>query len=518
MKDSFAKIDKQVFIGTLAVTLALSIISIIFSETVSGAFTAAFGYLTSTLGFTFIWFTIFIIAFCLFIAFSKYGNIRFGSDTDRPVYSNISWFSMIFAAGMGIGLVFWSVAEPLNHFFVSPTAPHASPEASIVALKYTFFHWGIHPWTLYLAVALPMGYFHFRRKKPMLISSCLQPFLSDEAIRGGLGKSIDTFTVILTLIGIATSFGLGSLQITSGLKSVFGISLGEGVGTTIAVILICSVLFTLSASAGIEKGMKRISNANTVIMFGVMLFVLCAGPTRALLKMTTESVGAYLSDFVRMSFFTDANGTVAAHAGFDWVSGWTVFYWAWWTTWTPFVGGFMAQISKGRTLREFILAVMFIPMFLSCIWFGFLGGTAMQAELAVPGSVVPGGAVDTNAATFSMLATLPLPQFSSLLVMLSLTIFFLTSADAGVQVVTVMSSRGEENTGKGIKVLWGAILTLLAIMLVMTGGLSTVQSISFIFSFPFMILLFIIMLGLYKYLATHERGLDPAQTPGTPGN
>ncbi|MDR1020656.1 MAG: BCCT family transporter [Synergistaceae bacterium] len=505
MKDSFSKIDKPIFFGAVLVTLALSILSIMFSDKATVFYSSIFNYLTNTLGFTFVWFTIFIIIFCLYIALSKYGNIRLGADTDRPAYSNISWLSMIFAAGMGIGLVFWSVAEPLNHFFTSPTAQSGTAEAAIVSLKYTFFHWGIHPWTLYIAVALPMGYFHFRHKQPMLISSCFRAFLGEKSFGEGLSRGVDTFTIILTLVGIATSFGLGCLQIESGLKYVFGFSMGAV--TPIVIVIICAALFTLSASVGIDRGMKFISNANTAVMFLVMFFVLLTGPTLSLIKMTTESVGVYFSDFVRMSFFTDAGGTVAARTGFNWVGGWTIFYWVWWTTWTPFVGGFMAQISKGRTLREFILSVMLIPMILSCIWFGILGGTALQAELAMPGSVVPGGAVDTNSSIFAMLSTLPMSQLISVLVMISLTIFFLTSADAGVQVVSVMSSKGQENSGKALKVLWGVILALLAIMFVMTGGLSTVQSLSFVFSFPFMIIIFLMLIGLFKFLSKHEQGI-----------
>jgi glycine betaine transporter len=496
-------IDTSIVCIAVAVTVIISIVCIAFSDSVSVWLTSIFDYLTSKLGFTFIWFAVFVIGFCLFIAFSKYGNVRLGEDTDRPEYSNVSWFSMIFAAGMGIGLVFWSVAEPLNHFLAPPVAEAGSAEAVVDSLKYTFFHWGIHPWALYLAVAVPMGYFHFRRKKPMLVSSVFTPFLENKSFKNPLLKGIDAFTIILILIGVATSFGLGSLQIASGLDYVFGFSVGNI--TPILIIIIFAVFFIISSSAGIEKGMKKLSNSNTIIVFLVLIFVLVTGPTLDLIKSTTEAVGTYINELIPMSFFTDADGAVAAHTGQNWIGNWTVFYWAWWITWTPFVGSFIAQISKGRTLREFILAVMAIPTVLSCIWFGVLGGSALHIELQNPGSIAANGVVDTNSSVFAMLSTLPLPQVISVLVIISLSVFFLTSADAGVQVVAVMSSRGMENNDRRVKILWGVILALLSIMFVVTGGLSAVQSLSFVFSFPFMILIIFMLVSFYKQLTKNER-------------
>lgn len=494
-------IDTSIVCITVIVTLAISITCIVFSDTVSVWLSSVFSYLSAKLGFAFILFAALVIAFCLFTAFSKYGKIRLGEDTDRPAYSNVSWFSMIFAAGMGIGLVFWSVAEPLNHYLVPPVSQPYSSEAVVESLKVTFFHWGIHPWALYLAVALPMGYFHFRRKKPMLVSSSLEKLSS----RFQLMKAIDAFTIIMILIGVATSFGLGSLQIASGLDYVFGFSLGSI--TPIFIILICAVLFIISSSVGIDRGMKLLSTSNTIIMFLILAFVLITGPSLKLIKSTTEAIGSYLHEFIPMSFFTDAGGEVAAHTGVNWIENWTVFYWAWWITWTPFVGSFIAKISKGRTLREFILAVLSIPTLLSCIWFGVLGGTALHTEQANPGSIVANGTVDTNSSIFSMLSTLPLSEIISVLVIISLTVFFLTSADAGVQVVSTMSSHGKDNNSKGIKILWGSILTLLSIMFVVTGGLSAVQSLSFVFSFPFMIVICFMLIGFYKQLVKHEKSL-----------
>lgn len=502
MKKIFESVDKTIFLVAGSITLLLAIVSIVFTEQVASVFSGIFNFFTNTLGFAYIGFALFVIVACLFVSFSKYGKIRLGGDDEKPEYSNISWFSMIFAAGMGIGLVFWSVAEPMNHFMVPPFADPQTPEAAVESLQYTFLHWGVHPWALYAAVALPMAYFHFRKGLPLLVSSSFYPFLGDKALKSGFSKGIDTFTVILILIGVATSFGLGALQIQSGLEFVFHIS--GGTLLAVVIVIICTILFVISSTAGIDRGMKLLSNTNTVIVFAVMLFVLLAGPTLYIFNITLESIGDYIFKFIPMSFFTDANGTVAAHTGENWIGNWTVFYWAWWITWTPFVGSFIAKISKGRTIREFVLAILGVPTIMSCIWFGIMGGTGLNMELANPGSVIQNGAVDTNSSVFQMLSNLPLSGVISVLVMLSLLVFFLTSADAGVQVVSTMSSRGRENSQKLIKVIWGVILGLLAIMFIVTGGLSAVQSLSFAFSFPFLIIICLMLAGFFKYLKKEE--------------
>lgn len=502
MKKVFESVDKTIFLVAGGVTLLLAVVSIGFTNEVSEVFSIIFSFFTNKLGFAYIGFALFVIIACLFVSFSRYGKIRLGGDDEKPEYSNISWFSMIFAAGMGIGLVFWSVAEPMNHFLVPPYADPMSKEAALESLQYTFLHWGVHPWALYVAVALPMAYFHFRKGLPLLVSSSFYPFLGEKALKGPFSKGIDTFTVILILIGVATSFGLGALQIQSGLEFVFGIS--GGTLTAVIIVIVCTVLFILSSTAGIDRGMKFLSNSNTVIVFAVMFFVLLTGPTLYIFNITLESAGNYIANFIPMSFFTDANGTVAAHTGENWIGNWTVFFWAWWVTWTPFVGSFIAQISKGRTIREFVLAILGVPTLMSCIWFGIMGGTGLSLELNNPGSVVVGGGVDTNSSVFQMLSNLPFSGLISVLVMLSLLVFFLTSADAGVQVVSTMSSRGLENSQKLIKVIWGAILGLLAIMFIVTGGLSAVQSLSFAFSFPFLIIICFMLVGFFKYIKKEE--------------
>ncbi|MDO4289360.1 MAG: BCCT family transporter [Eubacterium sp.] len=503
MKKLLGSVDKTIFTVSVIITLALALVSMLFTAQVSDIFTNIFDFFSNQLGFAYIAFALFVIIACLFVSISPYGKIRLGKDDEKPEYSNISWFSMIFAAGMGIGLVFWSVAEPMNHFLVPPFAEPGTSEAAEEALTYTFLHWGVHPWALYAAVALPMAYFHFRKDLPLLVSSSFYPFLKEKALKGGLSKSIDTFTIILILIGVATSFGLGALQIQSGIDFVFGLSGGNLLA--ILIVIVCAVLFILSSTAGVDRGMKLLSNTNTVIVFAVMIFVLVAGPTLYIMNITLQSVGDYISNFIPMSFFTDASGTVAAHTGENWIGTWTIFYWAWWITWTPFVGSFIAKISRGRTIREFVFAILGVPTIMSCIWFGIMGGAGLNMELTNPGSIIQNNVVDTNSTVFQMLHHLPFSGFISVLVMLSLLVFFLTSADAGVQVVSTMSSRGKDNTSNLIKIIWGAILGLLAIMFIVTGGLSAVQSLSFAFSFPFLIIICLMLAGFFKYLRKEER-------------
>lgn len=502
MKNTFKSVDKIIFFFASGTTLSLALFCIVFPTPASTFFNGIFNFFTLELGFTYIYFLVFVIAVILFLGFSKFGKIRLGKDTDIPEYSLLSWFSMIFAAGMGIGLVFWSVAEPMNHFLSPPFSDSLTGAAAQESLQYTFLHWGIHPWALYVAVALPLAYFHFRKGLPLLISSTFYPFFKEKALKGWFARSIDTFTIVLILIGVATSFGLGAIQIQSGLHRVYDVP--ESLTTSILIVLVCTGLFILSSTAGIDRGMKLMSNTNTIIVFGAMLFVLCLGPTQYIFGVTFDAIGSYLGKFIPMSFFTDANGIVAENTGFNWIGSWTVFYWAWWITWTPFVGSFIAKISKGRTIREFVLAILGVPTLMSFIWFGIMGGSGMKMEMNNPGNILIDGVINTNSAIFDMLSNLPFPGIISTLVMLSLLVFFLTSADAGVQVMSTMSSKGVDNPNKLLKVIWGLLLGLLAIMFIVTGGLSTVQSLSFAFSFPYLVIIIFMLIGLIKYLSSNE--------------
>ncbi|WPK69206.1 Glycine betaine transporter OpuD [Eubacterium callanderi] len=504
MKNIFKSVNKTTFIATTGITAFLATICITFREQFRLYLTNVFQFIVKYFGFSYILGCMLIMLFTLFLAFSPYGKIRLSKNNEKPQYSTFSWISMIFASGMGIGLIFFGAAEPLTHFFTPPFSNSLSPAAATEALKYSFFHWGSHAWTLYLAGALPMAYFYYKRDKPMLISSSLVTLFGDRMERGLAHYSVDIFSAILIMIGVATSFGLGALQIQSGLEKIFHFK-GD-LYFTLSIIVVCTILFLIFSTAGVDKGMKRISDMNTIIVFIIMLFVLLTGPTLYILNTFVESTGLYISDFLKMSFITDANHTISGHTGGqNWVGNWTVFYWAWWITWTPFVGTFIAKISKGRTIREFILVIFLVPCLLTCIWFSIMGGTAIHIESTHPGTLIQYEIVNTTGAIFDMLFQLPLPVVSSCIIIISLFLFFLTSADAGLQVVSSINCHGQETKNKGLKIIFGFILSTLSIMFVVTGGLSSVQSLCSIFSLPFMFILFLMLISMFIDLKKNDR-------------
>ena len=430
---------------------------------------------------------------------------RSGKDDEEPEFSRFSWFAMLFAAGMGIGLVFWGIAEPIYHFAGSPFADPNTPAAAQEAMRYSFFHWGLHPWATYAVVALCLAYFQFRKDKPGLISSTLFPFLGEKGVNGPWGKAIDTLTVVVTLFGVATSLGLGAMQITTGLDIVAGIP----ASTTVSVIVIAviTVLFTISAVTGVARGIKILSNANMVIFFGLMLLMFILGPTRYLLNTFIETLGSYVQNIVWMSFFTDSQGAVAEHTGWDWVSGWTVFYWAWWITWAPFVGSFIARISRGRTIREFMIGILLAPSMLCFIWFTIMGGSAINVELFGAGGIADATFANVSSAPFAMFSHFPLSSLLSIAAMVTTTIFFITSADSSTYVVSMMTSGGDLEPKSGLRIFWGVIAGTIAAMLLLTGGLNAVQTVAFAFGFPFMLLMLFMIAALIKSFINDEKAL-----------
>lgn len=494
----FERTDKVILFSAVIVAALFVAVTLIMPSTVSALFNTIFKSFTSYLGWTYMLAAAGFVFFCLFLAFSKYGKIRLGKDDDKPEYSTTSWFAMLFSAGMGIGLVFWSVAEPITHFATSPFATNETPEAASIAMRTVFFHWGLHPWALYAVVALALAYFQFRKGLPGLISSTLYPLLGENGIKGPIGKTIDSLAVIVTIFGVATSLGLGAMQVTTGLNFQYGIP--DTTTVSIMFIAIVTLLFTISAVSGISKGIKFLSNLNMVIAFLLMALVLFMGPTRYILSLFTESIGQYLQNFGWLSFFTDAQGVVAKKVGFDWIGGWTVFYWAWWITWTPFVGSFIARISKGRTIREFMLGILAAPTLLSCIWFSIFGGTALHIQLFEGGGIVEAVNNNLTSSIFVTLHHLPFSDLLSLLAMIVVTVFFITSADSATFVIGMFTSGGNLNPHNSLKIMWGIIVGLLATMLLITGGLSSVQTVSFVVSLPFMIVMIFMAFSLLKSL------------------
>lgn len=444
-------------------------------------------YLISAIGF---------LIFSLYLAFSKYGNIRLGQDEDRPEYSYTAWLAMLFSAGMGIGLVFWGVAEPISHYMRPPMGLMAgTPEAAKAAMRYSFFHWGLHPWALYTIVGLALAYFTFRKGHPTLVSSIFYPLLG-EKVDGNIGKAIDILAVLVTVFGVATSLGMGALQINGGITYLFDIP--NTIKTQIIIILVVTFLFVLSATTGIDKGIKFLSNLNIGIATTLLLFTLFLGPTMFIINLLVDTLGTYVRSIIEMSLSLDpfTNST--------WISDWTLFYWAWWISWTPFVGIFIARISKGRTIREFVFGVLIVPSILGCIWFAVFGGTALNLEIFGGYNIAAVVQNDITTALFTTLSFLPLGKIASIIAILLIITFFITSADSATFVLAMLSSNGDLNPRNNIKILWGIFQSAIAIVLLLSGGIDAIQTIAIIMGLPFAFIMVGMCFSMLKSLKTEK--------------
>ena len=499
-------IDKGITITSVLCCAAFIVATMISPEGVKGLFDTLFKFFINNFGWSYLLCVAGFVVFCFAMAFSRYGNIKLGKDDEEPEFSLMTWFSMLFAAGMGIGLVFWGVAEPIYHFAGPPFAEPKTPQAAADAMRTVFFHWGLHPWACYAVVAMLLAYSHFRKGNPALLSYILEPLIGIKRVQGIIGKSIDTLAVVVTLFGVATSLGLGAMQVSTGLNKLYGIP--NTTTVSIIIIVVVTVLYIISAVTGVSKGIKILSSINMVLAFGLMLLMLFIGPTIYILQTLLESLGNYFQNIVWLSFFMDTTGEVEKHAGYDWVGAWTVFYWAWWLTWAPFVGAFIARISKGRTIRQFVFGALLAPTLLCAIWFSILGGSAISLELA-------NGAVGIADATFkdvTMAIFVLFDQYSmggmlSLLSMIIVSIFFVTSADSATYVVGMMSSGGSLNPKNGLKIFWGLLCSTIAAMLLVAGGLKAIQTVSFVVSFPFMILMVLMIIAFLRSIR-EEPGFD----------
>lgn len=437
-----------------------------------------------------------ILLFTIYLSFSKYGNIKLGKDDDEPEYSTFSWFAMLFSAGMGIGLVFWGVAEPVSHFYAPPMGDAQSAEAAETALRFAFFHWGLHPWGIYALIALALAYFKFRKNAPGTISAIFYPLLG-EGVNGPIGKTIDVIAVFATVFGVATSLGLGAIQINGGL-TYLNSSIPNEFSTQIIIIIGVTILFILSAISGIGKGIKWLSNANIFLAILLMFFFLFAGPTTFLMNLFTTTLGNYVEFLPKMSFRLSPFN----EGGSNWIKDWTIFYWAWWIAWSPFVGTFIARVSKGRTIREFVIGVLAVPTTFCALWFAIFGGTGIHMEMFQNGGIW--SAMEqgnyTEIALFSTLDQLPFSMVASVLSIILISIFFITSADSATFVLGMQTTNGMLNPPLKIKLTWGLIQASAAAVLLWSGGLNALQTASIVSAFPFVFILICIMFSLHKGL------------------
>ncbi|WP_031056784.1 BCCT family transporter [Streptomyces sp. NRRL F-5702] len=451
------------------------------------------------------------LVLCLMIAFSRFGRIRLSRDDSPPEFSDFSWIAMMFSAGMGIGLIFYGVGEPVAHYLTPPPSSGADPQtagAASAAMEYSFFHWTLTPWAIYGIVGLALGYASFRKGRGNRLSAVFVPLIGERRANGFFGKVLDLLAVFATVFGTATSLGLGALQIAIGLDLTAGV--GQSTGVELVIIAVLSAAFVLSAFTGLHGGVKWLSSINLVIAAALMVFVFFAGPTVYLLDVLPSSVGGYLDELLPMASRTGAFGDQ------DWLGSWTIFYWAWWLSWAPFVGTFIARISKGRTIREFLLAVLLIPSGATALWFVVLGGTGIRlAETGVV-DMAEKAKEGTEATLFAMLDALPVGTVTAWVAMILIMMYFVTSADSASLVMGSLTSRGALHPRRWLVVTWGLLMAAVAAALLVAGGLESLQSATILVALPFVVVMLFLCWSLLRELRTDPGG-GPKRSEGLHG-
>ncbi|WP_078430613.1 glycine betaine uptake BCCT transporter [Alkalihalobacterium alkalinitrilicum] len=457
------------------------------TATIQSFITEKFGwfYLLASTGF---------LIFAIYLIFSPYGRIRLGKPEDRPEYSYLTWFAFLFTAGMGIGLVFWGVAEPMYHFYYPPN-PNLDPyQAASQAMRYSFFHWGLHPWAIYAIVALILAYFQFRKDSPGVISAAFIPLLGDR-VHGPIGTTINVIVVFATIFGVATSLGFGTMQISGGVSQLIP-GVNNNLMTQLTIIIIITILYMLSAQTGLNKGIRILSKTNIYLAIGLLLFLLFVGPTTFIMGVFTQTLGSYLQNLAGMSFRIDPYNPET-----NWVQGWTIFYWAWWIAWAPFVGTFIARVSKGRTIREFVIGVLAVPTIFGALWFSVFGGTAISLDLhnniGIMNIIEEQG---MELALFAVLDQFPLGMVMSIIAVLLISSFFITSADSATFVLGMQTTNGSLNPANSVKFIWGLVQSAAAAVLLASGGLDALQTASIIAALPFAVIMILMIFSLMKAL------------------
>lgn len=462
----------------------------------------AFGWVIDNLGWAFVLGGTIFVAFVIVIALSNFGTIRLGTADERPEFKTTSWIAMMFAAGMGIGLMFYGAAEPLA-MYRDGVPGHNEHEVG-TAMAQTMFHWTLHPWAVYAIIGLAIAYSTFRLGRKQLLSSAFIPLIGEKAADGWLGKLIDAFAVFATIFGTACSLGLGALQISSGLEAS-GFVDNPSTKLTIGIVSVLTLAFLLSAMSGVSKGIQWLSNANMVVAAILAIFVFVFGPTVAQLNMLPTAVGSYLQNFFEMAARTAESSD--GQAG-EFLSGWTIFYWAWWISWSPFVGTFLARISRGRTVREFCLGVMLVPAGLSTVWFAIFGGTAIKMEQAGE-SIVGDGSNEEQ--LFNLLHSLPGGYVMGVFALILLGTFFITSADSASTVMASMTQSGKTEAKPWLAAMWGLATAFVGLTLLISGGsdaLNSLQSVTIVAATPFLFILIALMFAIVKDMSNDTIYLD----------
>ena len=491
----FPRVNRPVFIASALLIVGFIFFGSLFGELAGEVFNQLQSFITHRFRWLFIILMNVTVVFSLYIALSRYGDIRLGHQTEHPEYSLLSWFGMLFSAGIGIGLLYWGTAEPLYHFMSPPMGQAETVEAAKQAMSISFLHWGIHAWALYCVVALSLAYFHYRRGLPLSIRSVLYPLIGQK-IYGKWGHVVDTLAVFGTMFGVVTSLGLGAMQINAGFSNVFGIP--NNVPVQLCLIAIITAMATLSVMMGLDKGIKRLSDINivlTVLLLGFMLFF---GPTQFIIDSFIENIGNYVSQLIPLGFWSEA------YSNTDWQANWTIFYWAWWVSWSPFVGIFVARMSRGRTIREFIFGVLFIPMLLLFFWFTTFGGSAVHMELMGNYGLIEAVKADYGSAIFKLIEYYPLTKPLTLVIVVMIMLWFVTSSDSASLVIDMLTAGGDTNPPKIQRLFWALSQGVIAAVLLVAGGLSALQAVAIIAGFPFAIVVFVMMYCLWRGL-TRDR-------------
>lgn len=491
--------SNSVFIISIGLTLAVVLWGLIAPDNFGAFAGSMFNVLTDKFGWGYLLSMNIFVIFCFFIASSRFGKVKLGPNDSKPEFSNISWFAMLFSAGMGVGLVFYGAAEPLYHFGSTPFgAEPGSIQAARDAIRISFFHWGLHPWAGYSVIALSLAFFQFRKNSPGLISSIFLPLVGQKGINGPFGKIVDILAIFATLAGITTSLGLGTLQLSSGLSHVFG--LPKTLFVQITIIAVLAVFYTGSAVLGIEKGIKKVADFNLLVCGILMLGLFLVGPTLPIIESLMTGIGDYLSNVVSESF------TMAPYGGEykSFLASWSLYYWAWWIAWAPFVGSFVARISRGRTIREFVTGVLIVPALGSFTWFAIFGTSALDLEITKGISISQKILADMSTGVFELYSHYAMGAAMSMLMVVLITTFFVTSANSGTFVLSMFSTHGDLDPPKNKMAVWGVLMAVLALVLLATGGLQNLQTISLAAAPPFSIIMVLACYCLYKALLQEE--------------
>ncbi|MDA3131061.1 BCCT family transporter [Aliibacillus thermotolerans] len=484
----------SVFYISFTIALIFIIWGITLPEHAESTLSTIQGWISHNLGWFYLLSATGFVIFSLYLIVSRYGNIRLGKPDEKPEYNYFTWFSFLFTAGMGIGLVFWGVAEPLYHYYAPPVQEPESREAAAAALQYSFFHWGIHPWATYSIVALSLAYFSFRQNAPGILSAVLRPLLGDK-VDGPIGVIVNVIVVFATIFGVATSLGLGAVQVTGGLSHTFDF-ISNNIGTQLIVIAVITILFVSSTVSGLNKGIRILSMNNIYLAVGLMIFILIVGPTVFILDVFTSTIGRYIQNLPTMSFST---ATFRGDRG--WLESWTIFYWAWWIAWSPFVGTFIARISRGRTIREFLLGVLLVPTLFGAFWFSVFGSTSIYTDRELGGILYEKmSQFGDEIALFTLLDQFPLSPLLTILAILLIISFFVTSADSATFVLGMQTTGGTLNPPLSAKLIWGVIQSAAAAVLLYFGGLGGLETAMIIAALPFTIIMIMIVFSLLKAL------------------